>query len=221
MESQEELHSMLEKVFANGEFLDFKGFQNSVENISSDMFLFILIFLFEQRPFSKKTLQTHEKSKSPIQSSTNKFSKSPILTTKNKLIASPNMMSKFSPTIALSRSPTMLKKALDTNPKHNQLLRNLAGVQDKDSKNVLKNYSVKSGQSDQIEEGVVAQIPVYRKDRNNLSNINTNDSSKVSYNSNSGNKNDYTDLNILPAHKYKTEGVSRMSNDNLTKITKE
>jgi hypothetical protein len=110
----------------------------------------------------------------------------------------------------------MLKKNLENNRNQNELLRKLAGKVEIDSKNVLMKYSGKKGE--EIDEGVVAQIPVYRKDRNNLSNINSNDS-KGTYNSNTANKTDYTDLNILPAQKYKTEGMGRISNDDISKLS--
>ena len=205
---------MLEKVFAKAEYMDFKLFQNSIENISSDMFLFILIFLYEQRPFSKKTLQTHERSKSPHLASKT-FSKSPILNPKNKLIASPNLMSKFSPTIAISRSPTFIKKSLENN-NQNDYLRRLTGRAE-DSKNVLMKYS-NNKKEENVDEGViVGQIPVNRKDRHNLSNINSNDSK---YNSNTMNKNDYSDIYINPAIKYKTEGMGIKPNEDINKIDK-
>lgn len=221
---------MLEKVFESSEYMDLKGYLHAIENVTSDMFLFILVFIYEQRPFSKKSLQTHEKSKSPLLVSNSiKLSKSPLLPA-NKLIASPNLKSKFSPSLTLSKSPTIIKKTLDipntANSGREDILRKLAGkpsvqVGIRDSKNVLLKYAHggKPNPEELDEDVVVKGIPVNRKNRNNLSNIESIDSNK--YNSNGVDKNKYSDLPITPAVKYKTEGVSKISSEDVAKLNKE
>ena len=56
VESQDELYNLLEKAFGTEEILEHNGFQKVIENKSSEIFLYILIFLMDKRPFSKQTL---------------------------------------------------------------------------------------------------------------------------------------------------------------------
>lgn len=106
VESQEELHFLLEAAFKDKEAVNLKQFMNIIENTNSDIFLFILIFIYENRPFNKQTLENYENAKA---NNNLKISKSPQINP-NKLIASPNLNSKFSPVVTISKSPTMTKK---------------------------------------------------------------------------------------------------------------
>ena len=90
--SQEELHSIIETCFVkiDGEKMEYQEFKRIIENKNSDIYLMILLFLYEKRPFTKATLLTYNKQSdniSPIQSPPH----SPI-----KLVASPTKNS-FSP----------------------------------------------------------------------------------------------------------------------------
>ena len=105
IESQDELHSLLEKCFKLNEFLDLKKFTFAIENISSDIFLFILIFLMEKKPFSKNYLEDFD-----LKNTSVNIPKSP--TSYLKLIASPNLQSKFSPSITISKSPSVQSRTL-------------------------------------------------------------------------------------------------------------
>jgi predicted flavoprotein YhiN len=68
----------------------------------------------EKRPFSKKTLNEFQftKVKSSTSSSNNSLLKVNAIAS-NNLIASPNLSSKFSPSVTISKSPTMNKRVLD------------------------------------------------------------------------------------------------------------
>jgi hypothetical protein len=44
-----------------GELIKFDAFINIVENINSDIFFLIYIFLLNKRPFSKKTIELYKK----------------------------------------------------------------------------------------------------------------------------------------------------------------
>jgi hypothetical protein len=99
VESQEELHILLEKVFKNNDTIDLKKFTYAIENVSSDILLFILIFLMKKKPFSANLIEEFaskhnggEMPKSPT------FSK--------KLIASPNLLSKFASSKIILNSPS-------------------------------------------------------------------------------------------------------------------
>lgn len=104
VESQDEIYSLLEKVFKTNEMLDMKKFTYAIENISSDILLFILVFLMEKKPFSKILIEEFA-----ARNNNREISKSP--TYSKKLIASPNLQSKFSPSVIISKSPSMKAQA--------------------------------------------------------------------------------------------------------------
>ena len=124
--SQEELYSIIRKCFIKikGEKMCFKDFKKIIENESSDIYLMILLFLYEKRPFTKATLLTYAKKddKSPLNSPPH----SPI-----KLVASPTKNS-FSPYNLFKRErrrtatlkefkSAMSQNILDTSPtSHNR-----------------------------------------------------------------------------------------------------
>lgn len=194
VESQEELHHLLDKCFGKNEFLDINLFLNVIENVSSDIFLFILIFLLEKRPFSKKTFTE----------GINKIRANPLGAFQTpqiqmrKLIASPSMNSKFSPAVSISKSPSMNSRSLFQNKvgvstEKQNLLNKLAGKpassnnivnskassflnqfatagkQVKGALNSLKNIEKKDEDAMQVDENVsVKPMPISRKIRNNL-----------------------------------------------------
>lgn len=187
VESQEELFNLLEKCFQKSELLDLEKFNYVIENISSDIFLFILIFLMEKKPFSKKTIKEFEGRK--FNSTSIKINKTPVLT--SKLIASPNLNSKFSPSVTISRSPMMNKRiTLDT----------LSGKDQKESKNLLMKLAGKPQKKEENKEenteDDLKMHPVNRKQRNDLKNLSTN-------NSKNNVNHVYNDLPIVPGIKHK------------------
>ncbi|MCQ2817572.1 MAG: hypothetical protein MJ252_09940 [archaeon] len=58
--TEKELESTLSNIFDNKEKLNEKEFLEIVERINSDIFIFILIFLLENRPFNNKTVELFE-----------------------------------------------------------------------------------------------------------------------------------------------------------------
>ena len=107
LKSQKELHEKLDIIFGDKESLDFNEFSDIIKNKNSDIFLFILVFLYEHRPFSPETVKNLENiKKSP------RFS----LKKKDNLIASPNLNSNFAVTQTLQKSPAMKNAKLSTKP---------------------------------------------------------------------------------------------------------
>ena len=103
LESQDELHKTLDQVFKKGEKINESEFIRIVEKVNSDIFLFILIFILEKRPFNDKTILLLENiKKSPVL----EVKKSPKI---SKLIASPNLNSIFQPGNTISKSPIFKK----------------------------------------------------------------------------------------------------------------
>jgi calcium/calmodulin-dependent protein kinase I len=61
VKNQNQLVELLEKCFNNDEeLLDFISFVNIIENINSDIYFMIYIFLLEKRPFSFKSIQLYQ-----------------------------------------------------------------------------------------------------------------------------------------------------------------
>ena len=73
--SQQELHKKLDNIFGEKKDLNLKEFTSIIQNINSDIFLFILIYLYENRPFSSETIKNLDNIK-----------KSPRLSPKKKII---------------------------------------------------------------------------------------------------------------------------------------
>jgi Ca2+-binding EF-hand superfamily protein len=99
--SQEELYTILHKCFENipDDKMDLKSFKNVVENINSDIYLLIYMFLLENKPFKKENIDSY---KNKLKSK-NKENKMPE---EQKLIMSPSKNSNFSPYKAFQRGKT-------------------------------------------------------------------------------------------------------------------
>ena len=89
--SQEELNKILKKCFAkiNGEYMTYDNFKKVVEEVNSDIYLIIYLFLLERKPFKKENVDSYlkpEERQSPVKSPSPK-----------KMIASPTKNTQFSP----------------------------------------------------------------------------------------------------------------------------
>ena len=99
---QKELHEKLDIIFEGKDNMDLNEFTNVIKNKNSDIFLFILVFLYEHRPFSSETIKNLENiKKSP------KFGPKKI----DNFIASPNLDSNLIVSQTLQKSPALKKKA--------------------------------------------------------------------------------------------------------------
>lgn len=231
VESQEELHTLLEKCFKGVETMDINMFMKVIEDLSSDIFLFILIFLLEKRPFSKKSMNEYENKKKLNSNPLLKFTRTPQITVTNKFIASPSMNSKFSPSVSIGKSPYMNKRLmasqtpLVTSDRQN-LLNRLAGkptIDSSSSKNVLMKYSkpvqpvkevplakeVDKKDEDlmQVDEEVkIKALPVFRKVRNNLKNLESVSPNRMNIDSEMNDKHtaELEELQISSARKYQS-----------------
>ena len=110
---QKELHEKLDNIFEKKESIDLNEFTDVIKNKNSDIFLFILVFLYEHRPFSFETVKNLENIK-----------KSPELSPKKDIfIASPNLDSNFIVSQTLQKSPAMKNKGL--NDKNKNIYKNM------------------------------------------------------------------------------------------------
>ena len=102
VESQNELFDILNKAFGEKEQFNEREFINVIENVSSDIFIFILMFLLEKRPFSDETIKIFMQNKRAGERC--EASKTPKPAEPQK-IASPSLKSKFI-------SPTLKKRTI-------------------------------------------------------------------------------------------------------------
>ena len=100
VESQEQLFNILNIAFKNKDEMNFEEYTNVVKNVNSDIFILILMFLLEKKPFSSATMKIYASSMdSPKKSD---VSKTPNV---KQVIASPSLNSRFI-------SPKLKKKSL-------------------------------------------------------------------------------------------------------------
>ena len=94
-ESMNEINKVLDKIFEE-EFIDEDYFKYSIENINSDLFIFLLVFLYEKRPFNDDTINHY--SNLPKKNG-NKFKRTATMSNSVglKLVVSPTIKSKFRP----------------------------------------------------------------------------------------------------------------------------
>ena len=99
VESQEQLFNILNIAFKDREEMDYEQYLQIIKNVNSDIFILILMFLLEKKPFSSATIKIYgagDQKKTDI-SQTPKVAK--------QVIASPSLNSRF-------LSPKLKKKSL-------------------------------------------------------------------------------------------------------------
>ena len=89
--SQEDLNNILKKCFAHieGDYMTYENFKKVVEEVNSDIYLMIYLFLLETKPFKKENVDSYLK---PEERNSPPKSPSP-----KKMIASPSKNTQFSP----------------------------------------------------------------------------------------------------------------------------
>ena len=222
--SQEELYSIIKKCFEKikGEKMCYKDFKKVIENESSDIYLMILLFLYEKKPFTKATLLTYAKKddKSPSNSPPH----SPT-----KLVASPTKNS-FSPYNLFKRerrrtatlkefksaishdlmdtSPTSLKRSKGRFSTQKDNIISLIPT----SKNVhpTKHSKFNSLNSNSFNNQNIIDdhySPIHRKNKKNLKNLSKGNSNSGftsfanNYLQNSDKNINYNDIDLEPAFK--------------------
>jgi len=106
LSSQEELVDILNTCFTDNKIkdskIDFKDFKYIIENINSDIYLMIFLFLLENKPFSIKNLESYDHT---IKTHSRKSSQTKI--TNSKLLASPTKNANFSPYRRFQRATSL------------------------------------------------------------------------------------------------------------------
>ena len=98
VKSQEDLFNIIELCFKDEEsgFLNYEKFINIIENVNSDIYLMLLLFLYQKKPFTKANLKNYENLNEK---------KTPKKSPEKKMLKSPIMNSTFSPYNYFSRNP--------------------------------------------------------------------------------------------------------------------
>ena len=92
VESQEQLFNILNVAFKNKDEINFEEYTNVVKNINSDIFILILMFLLEKKPFSRTTIKIYSSGQEQKKSD---VSKTPSISQQQQVIASPTLNSRF------------------------------------------------------------------------------------------------------------------------------
>jgi hypothetical protein len=181
-----------------------------VENVCSDIYCFLLVYLLQNKPFTNSALGEYEKQKTSFLKVT---TSNIVMASPGKLIASPNLHSKFSPSIAISKSPVMTASTafkIDGKEESKNFLMKVAGIgkapEDLPRRGELKAKTVEP--NNEVSVNLVGpNIPVNRKIRNNLKNIEEIKPRTQEI------KSDYEDLPITPAAKVSNPNIEPMDVD--------
>jgi hypothetical protein len=163
---EKELHKIME-CFGECDSLDLDRFINIVENKASEIFVYVLLFLMQSRPFTKETLEVYKEGIN--------LTNECLIRRKSTLIAIPHD-SDFAP-ITVANTPHLCHLANRDNDSSS-----LGNLSDQSSltesiddehihiTNISKKRSI-SCVDDDAEEYVINKIPIIRKHRNTLTEL--------------------------------------------------
>ena len=204
--SQKELHEKLDNLFKHKQIINFEEFKFIVQNINSDIFLYILVFLMERRPFSNETIKNLDNIKknnidikNNIIHNKNIFTKKQLMSNQNKhsnnYIVLPNVNSKLivSRTIT-SKSPSIKKRYIEKINTHNYYKsKNEIYIKDQENIDALQLNAIESGTESIQTNGNIQKKP----SRKTLKNISLMDIDQGNDNENRYNNEDKEDKEIL------------------------
>ena len=226
--SQEELHNMLEYAFSDvkADKINYIQFLHILEDKSSDIYIYILLFLLEKKPFTKTSISEYSKQKNIVLTS------SPNLDAPKKFIASPvmNEKSPFSLTSVYQREQKkhntvearhqehkgdkflgidyVHNSGERSNVKKNTLSKKLGRINEmssnSDTNSVVSVVSLNNSVidvNDNVDMNVNVSVnkPVCRKTKTNLKDIPHGSSSSHKINNKHNKK--HNDIELMPAYK--------------------
>ena len=176
--SQKELHEKLDTLFKNKQIINFSEFKYITQNINSDIFLYILVFLMERRPFSNETIKNLDNIKKNID-----VEKRGIQSNHENYIVLPNINSKLSVSRTISsKSPTIRKsRYID------KITNNLYKIYNKNQEIYIKNkqdflpYNAIESEADSIHTNGTIQKKPSRKTLKNISLMDIETENEVKY----------------------------------------
>ncbi len=215
--TQDELSNLLDESFKifQKEKIDYNEFIYLIENIGSDIYLLILLFLLEKKPFNKNAInEFHFEEKKNYKSSPNQINK------RIKLIASPlNINTNLKLNNFFQRANKKRKTyTAKVDFKQMSLWKNNLGSLKQDNINENENIIFYYEENEENENKLL-KFPVKRKN-----NLNIEDESSIKTNKNINNI-EFKDLKLMPAYKYnksnKDYDISEISENNEKKNTDE
>ena len=215
--TQDELSNLLDESFKifQKEKIDYNEFIYLIENIGSDIYLLILLFLLEKKPFNKNAInEFHFEEKKNYKSSPNQINK------RIKLIASPlNINTNLKLNNFFQRANKKRKTyTAKVDFKQMSLWKNNLGTLKQDNINENENIIFYYEENEENENKLL-KFPVKRKN-----NLNIEDESSIKTNKNINNI-EFKDLKLMPAYKYnksnKDYDISEISENNEKKNTDE
>lgn len=108
LQSKEELNSWLEIIFQEDTSINYEVFLNKIETLCSEVILYLLIFLMENRPFSKSTLLEYQL----VSGYNNVLFMTPQITQKF-MISSPSLVSNYAVSKIISKSHLIINRGLN------------------------------------------------------------------------------------------------------------
>ena len=101
-ESINEINKTLDKIFEE-DYIDDDYFKYAIENINSDIFIFLLVYLYEKRPFNEDTIDHYKKLPKKSNTKLKKATTSANFANGGlKLIVSPSQKSMYKPAAAVT-----------------------------------------------------------------------------------------------------------------------
>ncbi len=219
--TQDELTNLLDESFKifQKEKIDYNEFIYIIENIGSDIYLLILLFLLENKPFNKNVINEFHYEDKKFKSSPNQINK------RIKLIASPLNINTNLQLNNFFHRQNNKRKTYTAKVNFNQMSfwKNKLGIPKQeninDKENIIFYYEEKEKEENELNK--LNKFPVKRK-----TNLNNEDDLIKSNNKNINNNNiEFKDLKLMPAYKYnktnKDYDISEISENNEKKNIEE
>ena len=176
--SQKELHEKLDTLFKNKQIINFAEFKYITQNINSDIFLYILVFLMERRPFSNETIKNLDNIKKNID-----IEKRGIQSKHENYIVLPNINSKLSVSRTISSKSPTIRKSRYIDKITNNLYKNYNKNQEiyiKNKQDFLP-YNAVESEADSIHTNGTIQKKPSRKTLKNISLMDIETENEVKY----------------------------------------
>ena len=176
--SQRELHEKLDKLFKNKQIINFSEFKYITQNINSDIFLYILVFLMERRPFSNETIKNLDNIKK-----NNDVDKLGYKSKPENYIVLPNIDSKLSVSRTISSKSPTIRKSRYIDKISNNVYRNYNKNQEmymKNKQDILALNAIES-EADSIQTNGTIQKKPSRKTLKNVSLMDIETDNEIKY----------------------------------------
>ena len=205
--SQEELNNILKKCFYNikGESMTFEDFKKVIEEVNSDIYLMIYLFLMENRPFKRDNINSYLKPEAKKRSTI-------ISISSKKLIASPSKNTQFSPYKKLSKRKSVI---LDVN-KMDNLHKIMGNSKNLNSSNPKHQYKRRRSMEKKEPLILLKNMELNKDEEKQNKEINNKRVFEIANRKNKQQRYEESDISIEPAYK-QSKKKSLLNNSQLSK----